>query len=50
MSPPFLCCFDQIFFKPVGNKDRHEILNMDFGEVGPFSTELGALERLNNFP
>ena len=23
---------------------------LDFGEIGPFPTELGALERLKNFP
>ena len=56
MSPPFLCCFFIRFFirffsnlqlTRTGIKSR---TNSNFGQVGPLPTELGALERLKNFP
>ena len=37
---------DPIFFKLAGNKDMHNIMN--FGQIGPPTTELAVLERLRN--
>ena len=34
-----------------GNEDIHKILDkFKFGQIGPLTTELAALERLKNFP
>ena len=35
----------------AGNKDMHKISDqLNFGQFGPLTTELAALERLKNFP
>ena len=43
---------DPIFFKLAGNKDMHNIMKefefSNFGQIGPPTTELAALERLRN--
>ena len=42
---------DPIFFKLARNKDMHNIMNeSNFGQIGPPTMELAALERLRNTP
>ena len=51
VSTFFLSCFDQIIFKLAGNEDMHIISDSsNFGQIGPLTTELAALECLKNFP
>ena len=56
MSPPFHCFF--FFIRSVSNLQVNEVMRtgiksqkcLDFGQIGLFPTELGALEHLKNFP
>ena len=44
----FSIVFDQIFFKLAGNEDMHTVWDkLNFGQIGPLPTELGAIKRLN---
>ena len=45
MSSGFLKHFYQSFFILKGNDDMHKGLN-EFGQIGSWTTELAALERL----
>ena len=47
----FSVAVDQIHLKFVGNEEMHNISNeFEFGQIGPPTTELSALERLKNTP
>ena len=43
--------FDWIYFILAGNDDINKSLNeFEFGEIGPWTMELAALERLKKIP
>ena len=47
----FSVAIDPILFKLAGNEDMHNILHeFEFGQIGPPTTELAALERRKKFP
>ena len=52
MSPPFLGCFYPILFLylQVTRTCIKSRTSSNFGQIGPLTTELAALERLKNFP
>ena len=41
--------FDRIFFILAGNEDIHNISD-EFGQIGPRTAELAALERMKKIP
>ena len=45
----FSVVFNPTIFILAGNEDMHKIWDEFYG-MGPLTTELGALEGLNNFP
>ena len=50
----FSVAIDPILFKLAGNEDMHNILDhwmsLNFGQIGPPTTELAALELRKKFP
>ena len=47
----FSIAIDPILFKLAGNEAMHNILvSSNFGQIGPPTTELAALERRKKFP
>ena len=49
VSPLFLDCFYPFFLILAGNDDMHESSDKsNFGQIGPPTAELAALERLKN--
>ena len=47
----FSVAIDPILFKLAGNEDMHNILDeFNFGQIGPQTTELAALERRKKIP
>ena len=46
----FLIIFDPILFILADNEGIKSLTCSNFGQIGPLTTELAALERLKNFP
>ena len=47
----FWVVFDPILLILAGNEDMHKISDgFNYGQIGPLTMELAALERLKNYP